>query len=234
MRGVLFALIASVVWSLSTLWFTHQEGMFFPAQMRERFPHYPKGLPAVAHGGLMDDPLLFSLIVAYIVGMHGQEWTINQITILGGIGLIGSIAMHYSYKLTPFPDPIAWTLVGFTHPAGWSHLFYMAAGLTVVGLGYFCSRLHMAEAILLSLGLLIHVVIGTHLLLGWLNTVYMWEWCPEFLQNKTAWVTCSGVCALLIGMSWYAAGGYAAVGFATLVGMGVFIIWCTQIRVQRL
>ncbi len=215
----LYAWGISVVWSLFTLWLTYLDGMFFPSQMRKKFPFHTKGLPAIAHGGLMDDPILFSLVVALIVGGHWHEWSPIQIQITGVIGLVLSIVMHGVYLQTPIPDPITWKVVGLQSAPGWSHLFYMAVGFAVVGLGFVCSTLDRFEATALSVLLMVHVVIGNHLLLGWLNIKHQWVWCPYFLNSNTALITCYAVFVLLASMSLYAAGWQAVLGFAFLSGI---------------
>lgn len=198
------AAFASILWVLVEGYLAHRNGMLTPAQMSAKSPGR-RGLPFIAHGGMWGDVIIISPLVGLIVGTHGGDWTLVQIVIMFAIAMVLSGVMHWTYVQTPFPDSLAWKDEGIT-AAGWLHLIYMGAAFAVIGLLYFCTPSPSPVVVSLTGFLLsIHVVIGTHVLLGVLNELEPIEWCPNVLAPPTGYVVI-GTWSVIIAMTIFAMG----------------------------
>lgn len=139
-------------------WLAYKDNFFFISQMRAR--GIEKGLPFIGHLGMWGDLLIITTIVFALVLRFYGEWSTSQYLIWGLCGLSISAAMHYMYVKAPFPGCHAYD--GHLTQAGWVHLIYMAAALTVIFLFYLGTR----ERVPVSFVVFIGVAIAIHLFIG--------------------------------------------------------------------
>ena len=208
----------SAVWMCMEAWFADRDHMFTAEQMLYKHPQHPQGLPFLWHGGMWGDLFIITPILGIIVALYASQWSLLQVSILMGVGMVMSIGMHVIYLQTPFPDCLAWK--GGMSPAGVLHIPYMGGALGVIGLFLFCTRgVPNWNLVAIGIALTVHIAIGNHMLLGWVNTHLHFPWCPEFLRRPDPWVTTGAVCAILAGSIWWYTGSWQAT-----VGM-VVISW---------
>lgn len=200
MPDFILVLFYNILWMALTLATAGLLGhMATPAQMLAQ--GYQKGLPFLAHGGMWGDLLLFGPIMAYVIGFHRDDIDWQDLKIMLPIGFAMSCAMHWVYTKTDFPDSLAWVggpVMGLT-AAGILHLIYMGVGFAIVGMFLFSSpSIHPIEYLVVAILLGVHIAVGNHLVLGVLNEVHHWSWCPEFLRKPDPYITIAAVCAILV------------------------------------
>lgn len=217
------AAFISVLWVLLEGVLAHLNGMLTPAQMSARYPGR-RGLPFIAHGGMWGDIFIISPLIGFIAGTYGSSWTPVQIVTMLAISMALSGAMHWTYIQTPFPDSLAWKGEGIT-AAGCLHVIYMGYAFCIIGLLYFCTPSPNPPMVLLT-GLLlgIHVIIGTHILLGILNEYEPMEWCPNLLAPPTGYVVL-GAWGVLIALTMFAVGISAGLLLAVTAALFVLLVW---------
>lgn len=171
--------------------FAWRDGLLTVKQMLGR--GIREGLPISMHGGMWGDLIWFSALVAAIVAIYGREWSWTSVGLAILVGLAGSFGMHELYKNIPWPE---------THvqghsltEAGWVHFLYMVVAFSVLLL-YYVTAPYTAYMWLVSAGIIVHVAIGNHVLLGFARPF----WYPGHpLQNTGTWATIGGVAALTLG-----------------------------------
>lgn len=203
MRPFLVFLLFSlpVIWQG---WEASQDLFLMPAQLMKRA--VMRGLPFIAHGGMWADIFVFAPLMGYIVTAHGNEWRLGYILLMGVVGFALSFALHYLVYVPSGKNfPEAHTHYGWLTRAGKIHLWYMAAGLAVVGLFYFFSSISEKEVAWVSSLLFVHAVIGTHVPLKVLARCTPIEWYPKGpVLGVTTAATLTGTALLLAGFSWWA------------------------------
>lgn len=217
------AAFVSVLWVCMEGYLAYRNGMLTPAQMLAKYPGR-RGLPFIAHGGMWGDIYIISPLIGFIVGTYGDSWTLAQIVTMLAIGMALSSAMHWTYVQTPFPDSLAWKGEGIT-AAGWLHVIYMGAVFAIIGLLYFCTPNPNSLLVLLT-GLLlgIHVIIGTHVLLGVFNELAPMAWCPNLLVPPTGYVVL-GAWGVLIALAMFAVGVSAGLLLAMTAALFLLLVW---------
>ncbi len=142
-------------------WF---DGMLTPAQMRAS--GYDKGLPFLCHGGMWGNVFIISPLVAATMALYGAAWSSYNVVMAAFAGFVCSILMHLTYLGAKYPE--AHVQFGKLTAAGYFHVFYMAAAFAALFLLYFGTSplsppwfLWMVSALLV-----IHVAVGTHVVLG--------------------------------------------------------------------
>lgn len=193
----------SILWVLMEGLLAYADGMLTPSQMLARYPTHLQGLPFICHGGMWGDLLFITPIVGIIVALYGDQWSTTQMLVMLGIGMVLSGAIHSVYVMTPFADSLAWK--GGISAAGWVHVLYMGVALAIVGLLYFyTANVPPTYLVVVSVLLTAHVAIGNHIVLGWLNELHHWSWCPDFIHKPDPWITIAAVCVILTGLTQWA------------------------------
>lgn len=223
MRVDLGVLAVSVIWVLAEGFLAYRNGMLTPKQMSAKYPDW-RGLPFIAHGGMLGDIFIISPLAGIIVGTYGSSWTLVQIVTMFAITMALSGVMHWTYVQTPFPDSLAWKGDGIT-AAGWLHVIYMGVAFAIIGLLYLCTPSPNPPLVLLAgLLLCVHVVIGTHILLGVFNELEPIEWCPNFLAPPTGYVVL-GAWGTLIALTMFAVGISGGVLLIMPTALFVLFVW---------
>jgi|SRR6185437_7852388 len=203
----LFIAWLSLFWVVVEALFADRNCMLTAQQMLAKYPAHPQGLPIIWHGGIWGDIFIITSILFVIVALYSEQWSLLQMGIMLGIGMVLSIGMHLIYLMTPFPDSLAWK--GGLSIAGFLHLLYMGWVLAIIGLFLFCSHdVSPRVLIIIGIALTVHMAIGNHLLLGWFNLKFRFPWCPDFLGKPDPWITVGAVNAILAGIIWWKTGDW--------------------------
>ncbi len=178
--------------------FAYVDEFFWPSQMLRKVS---RGLPFIAHGGMWGDVLIISPILAFIVERYSPGWSWGKIGTAILVGLIASFVMHETYKAGTIIE--AHVQRGHLTDAGWMHLLYMAAAFAVLGL-YFLDAEYTPYMWLVSVLLIIHTVVGNHVVLGLVQP----DWYPgRPLTSMGTWGTIGGTAVLTLGRTaWLAFG----------------------------
>lgn len=184
--GVLQALV--VIQALVS----YRDGFFWPHQMLERTS---KGLPFAMHAGMWGDVFILSPLLAVIVAYRIEEWSWANIAIAGFLGFVASSGMHEQYKGIPWPE--AHVQNGELTFVGKAHVIYMAVAFAILGLYYLAGE-YTPYMWWTSLAVVVHVVIGNHMLFG--------SDPPEYypgrpLESVGGWLAIAGTAALTFGVS---------------------------------
>lgn len=153
-----------------------------------------EGLPFIAHLGMWGDLILVSPMIAFIWNAAFDQWTLMQIVIAFGIGAVVSLVMHFFYSQSPFPE--SHVFGKRLTVAGWIHMIYMGLALGILILFFFSTKENIPVWVIrfVVIGLGVHIVLGTHCLVGMLN----FDWYREKPQTKwTTWLTIIVVWLLL-------------------------------------
>ncbi len=221
--GVLAALV-SILWVLMEGALAHRNGMLTAYQMRQKYPQHPQGLPFIGHFGMWGDLFIITSLVGLIVALYSEQWSLTQMLVMAGIGMALSIAMHCVYVMTPFPDSLAWK--GGISAAGWMHVLYMGIVFAVVGLLFFCTtNVSPPFLVFVSVLLTVHVAIGNHIVLGWLNETHHWSWCPDFIHKPDPWIAISATCVVLSILTGWAVDVQAGISVVTICAAIALLVY---------
>jgi hypothetical protein len=194
--------IISFVWVLAEAVMAWRDGMFTARQMEQKYRNHFVGLPFVWHFGMWGDLFIITPILGLIVARYGDQWSAAQVLHMGGVGILLSAAMHFIYTLTPFPDSLAWRKE--MSPAGWMHLVYQGSAFAVIGLLYFCTESVSPQFLVAaSAALTVHVAIASHVLLGLLDRLFSFRWCPDFINKPDPWITIAVTAVLLFTVTFW-------------------------------
>ncbi|TSC70697.1 MAG: hypothetical protein G01um101449_304 [Parcubacteria group bacterium Gr01-1014_49] len=168
----------------------YRDGFFWPSQMLERTS---KGLPFAMHAGMWGDVFILSPLLAVIVAYRIEEWSWTHIMIAGVLGLAASLGMHEQYKGIPWQE--AHVQNGELTFVGKIHVVYMAVAFSILGL-YYLAGGYTPYMWWTSLAVVIHVVIGNHMLFG--------SDPPEYypgrpLESVGGWQAIGGTAVLTFG-----------------------------------
>ena len=178
--------------------FAYYDGFLTSKQMLRRVS---RGLPFMAHGGMWGGVYIISPLVAVIIMRYSPWWSWGKMAIALLAGLIASFLMHETYKKGKIPE--AHVQYGHLTGAGWVHFVYMAAALAVLGL-YYLDAEYEPSMWAVSVLLIIHTTIGTHMVLGLVRP----EWYSgRPLQSMGTWGVIGGTAVLTLGRTaWLAFG----------------------------
>lgn len=143
---------------------TVKDNFFWVEQMQAY--HCKTGLPMVKHPGLMwSDPFLLTPLVGVLV-YYGGQWSWRWDLGICCASMIFSVIMHKDYLQDNIPNSHMHD--GRLTPAAKFHFLFMWAVFTIVGHTYL--RVHFDDPtlpIVMSVVLLVHVVLGTHIIHKW-------------------------------------------------------------------
>jgi hypothetical protein len=157
------------------------------------------GLPFLWHFGMWGDFFIISPIAGYLVGKHAHRWRLPGMLISLMIGISSASILSWVYTFSTLPD----SLVQNHHltAAGIVHLLYMAVAVAVlIQFFLFTSTPSLRLLRMVSILVLFHVFIGTHMALGILKGTVPLGWYPgEPLKSTLGWVM---VGAVGLGLLW--------------------------------
>jgi hypothetical protein len=151
----------------------YRDHFLFPYQLAE--VGVPAGLPFAWHFGMWGDLVVISPLAFYIVLRFRQQWRLRHIAVSVFLGLIFSALLSWSYIFSTIPEAHVrnHSLTG----VGQIHLVYMLMALAIFTLFYwFTSKVSFGLASLVSVLLILHVFVGTHMALSLLNTRLALPW----------------------------------------------------------
>lgn len=136
-----------------------------------------QGLPFVWHFGMWGDFFFVSAASAIIVHLYGAEWTARDIAAATLCGTIVTIVMAWTFTMHNTPE--AHMLNHTITPAGWVHLLYMLIALPVFILFYFFTSGPAAAVLIFAgAGLILHIVLSTHIVVKVLVKAGRIDWYP--------------------------------------------------------
>jgi len=166
-------------------WLAYSDQFLTVSQMQAR--GVAQGLPFVWHFGMWGDLLVISPIAAYIAGRYAMSWRLRNTLISIAVGLLAAILLSWLFTRSDVPEAHVQnhqlTLTGLTHG------FYMAIAFAVFTQFFIFTR-NISDLLLrlVSAFLLIHVFIGTHMILGILKEAHWINWYPgQPLESKTGY-----------------------------------------------
>lgn len=198
------------------------EKNFLPSQVFARWGR--NGIPLVAHGGFWGDLFILPPVFWYVVTRYGEGWSQRQIVVMVGIGFAITLANHINLMMNQtLPDPFGWkeerwsTLIAL-------HFVYMTMYVALSGLFFFSSgKVPSTLAVLVGVALGLHMMLGTHVILGIVKRWTQWSWCPDFFANPQMPYVIIGIWVIVailasIGAGWKAGVTIVGIVFGFLVG----------------
>jgi hypothetical protein len=153
--------------------FAYQDGFLNASQMLQNGTK--SGLPFSWHFGMWGDIVLISPMSALIVAYYSKQWTPASLVLSGLLGLAVSIVMHWVYTFSAMPE--AHVQAHQLTRAGMVHLIYMAFALTIfIQLFLFTPHITARALRWISVLVFMHVLAGTHIVLGILALLTPLEW----------------------------------------------------------
>lgn len=159
----------------------------------------PQGLPFLWHFGMWGDFFIVSPLAAYLAGRYAGLWRIRSCLLSVAIGLAAAALFSWLYTFSPTPE--AHVRDHHLTAAGIVHLFYMAAAISVF-VQFFLFTPGIARGLLgtVSILVLLHVFLGTHMALGLLGAAVRLDWYPgQPLKSVAGWLT---IAVLAAGLLW--------------------------------
>lgn len=174
-QGIL-VLLMGLLAVVGQVYFAYEDKFLTVAQMQARGFGFVKGLPLVAHAGIWGDLIILTPLLAVIVGLYADHWSMSNIVTTAVIGVIVTIGMGFVWvKAAEHGLPEAHTHDGRITVAGFIHAVYMAAAIAVIGLFFFYSDISQKAATVVAVILAVHVIYGTHIVLGLIAP----SWYPD-------------------------------------------------------
>ena len=178
-------------------YFAYRDNFLTVAEMRLR--GIDQGLPFVWHFAMEGDLLLVSPLAAYLVGRYVHRWRFGSALVSLVVSFAAASALSYFYTFSGMPE--AHIQNHALTAAGVGHLFYMAFAFAVFTQFFFFTR-DISERLLKAVSglLVVHVFIGTHMMLGILGVAFPLDWYPgQPLKSPFGWIT---VTAVALGLAW--------------------------------
>jgi hypothetical protein len=177
--------------------FANQDHFLTIAQMKGR--GISQGLPFVWHFAMWSDFFVISPLAAYVTGRTFSQWRQRRILATLAVGVVSAITLSVFYMfLSSFPEAHVQNF-RLTH-AGVAHAIYLAIAVSVF-IQFLCFTDGVSLGLLrtVSILLLLHVFIGTHMALGIIKLYYPLDWYPaQPLESFFGWAT---VIAVGIGLA---------------------------------
>jgi hypothetical protein len=209
---VVLALLEALV--VLQAWLAYRNHFLSVSQMQEGGVNF--GLPFVWHFGMWSDVFIVSPLAAYVMGRFSSSWRVRWILLSLALGIVGSIVMSWSYTLSDLQE--AHVQNHRLTPAGVAHGVYMALALAIFTQFLFFTQNASSRLLrVVSTLLVLHVFIGTHMMLGLLNLATPLKWYPATpLTSLTGW----GIIVVVAGgLIWRNLGNAGLLSFGVLVYM---------------
>ena len=178
-------------------WLAHSDHFLTVAEMKAA--GIDQGLPFLWHFGMLGDVVLVSPLAAYLIGRYRRQWLDATALLSLLIGALSSAALHWVYMLSELPE--AHIQNHQLTAAGIGHLFYMAIAIAVfIQFFFFTADVPVPLLRVVSILLMVHVFIGTHMALGILTFISPQDWYPANpLNSVLGW---AALAALVLGLLW--------------------------------
>jgi hypothetical protein len=177
-------------------WLAQRDNFLTVPQMQESGVN--SGLPFIHHFGMWGDLFIISPLAAYIVGRFLKSWRrIRWIAASLTTGFVVSGYMHWTYLSANFPE--AHVQNHQLTPVGWVHLLYMGSALAVFTQFFlFTTNIPRALLRITSVLLVVHVFLGTHMVLGLFDLIHPIGWYPaQPLRSFEGWAVIGVVTTIL-------------------------------------
>lgn len=155
--------------------------MLWPTQMTER---YPIGFPLAANGAIWGNMILISAAL-YVIGTYSDQWGKKDLLlalILGGT--ITYALFEHVYLKGKFPDALAGGGRPIS-PAGRMAMLHMTFTIAAIVLFYFHITATKADVLIIGALLIIYIPVANHAVLGWLNSMFAYPWCPRIFAEES-------------------------------------------------
>ena len=175
--------LSSVSAMLVALGLAYFDGTLFPRQMMEKYHGYSFSLSV--NGSVWANLVLMSLTL-YFIGAYWEQWKGRDVLLALILGMLVSYALfHFVYLQGRFPDALAGGGRPIS-PAGWVFVFYSGVVVAIIGLFYFCSKPTDEDVVLIMILLALYIPVANHAVLGWLNSLYYFAWCPDIFTAEAS------------------------------------------------
>ena len=186
---------------LAQFFLAYRDDFLSVTQMRSRGTN--QGLPLVWHFAIWSDLVLISPLAGYLVHRYREVWRLHWIVTAFVMSLCVAILLHYLYTRTSMPE--AHTRDHELTAAGYVHLVYMTIAFCVF-LQFLLFTPNVSHGILaaVSVLLLLHVFVGTHMVLGIFNLYFPQDWYPgQPLKSFIGWLMLACLAAGLLWRDYY-------------------------------
>jgi hypothetical protein len=192
--SVLFVFLTMLVLAQALL--AYKDQFLTVTQMHSRGVEH--GLPFVWHFAMWSDLLLITPLAAYIISRYQKQWRICWLIGSVVIGFSVSAGLHYLYTFSAIPE--AHIQNHELTPAGFVHFVYMAITFAVFFLFFVTPNPTHKMLAVVSVLLLLHIFVGTHMLLGILSRYIPQDWYSgDPLKSIAGWAT---IASAAVGLLW--------------------------------
>jgi hypothetical protein len=155
------------------------------------------GLPFLWHFGMWSDFFIVSPLAAYLIGRYFDQWQGSRILLSMIIGFASSSALHWTYTFSATPE--AHVQNQHLTQAGIVHFLYMGLGIAAFLQALFFTPLISPRVLRwTTLILALHVILGTHMVLGVVSALSPQVWYPARpLESIAGWVIIALVVVVL-------------------------------------
>lgn len=188
MNGILIGLIGYFL-ILGEALFAWKDSFLTVEQMRNR--GLANGIPLLAHGGILGDAIILTPMLSWLVYKYSDQWKVNGVIDMAVVSAVITIAMCFIWVKFGLITPEALTHDGILTVAGLFHGLYMTGALAIILLTFFYTQLTFVPAVIISLVLGMHLIIGNHIPLSFLK--FRWyagqnyRDIPTWLQIAVLW-----------------------------------------------
>jgi hypothetical protein len=167
------------------LYLAHQDSFLTLSQMLKR--GIPQGLPLLWHFGIWGDAVAISGLAAFAIGRFSSKWNVWSVSGAFIISLLMTTLMAWVFSWSTTPE--AYFHSGWLTHVGIVHLIYMLIVLWIfILLFLFTADLPRRTILIVGILLTVHLLFGTHMVLGILNHVETLAWYPhEPLKSISGW-----------------------------------------------
>jgi hypothetical protein len=168
------------------------------SQMQAR--GFAQGLPFLWHFGMWGDALLVSPLAAFLSGRYFRQWRLPDLWSSALVGAASSFVLSWLFTLGDMPE--AHVIDHQLTMTGYIHLAYMAIVIALfTQFFFFTARVRASTLRVVSVLLVIHVLVGTHMALGALQLVSPRAWySAQPLKSVTGWLL---VAMFAVALAWY-------------------------------
>lgn len=170
----------SVLLMFAVLLLAWLDGMLLPSQR----PAAGLWFPAIANGAIWANLVLLS-VALYHIGRYWWQWNFEEVLLAFVVGLAVSFALFYFvYQRGKFPDALAGGGRPIS-PAGWVMVLYSGIVYAFIALFYLRASATAADVVLVGVLLAAYIPIANHAVLGWLNSLFSFPWCPRIFAEES-------------------------------------------------